>query len=74
VKDKNNFKALSHAVLSITEREQRSEDFQALHVCPSGKSVIIMKISIGRMEEFSPYCAVNTLRLSYKNQSVNSVQ
>jgi hypothetical protein len=45
-------------VLSDTEREQRSEGSQALHVCPSGKSIIMMKVSIGRTEEFSPYHAV----------------
>ena len=74
MRDKNNFKVFSHPVLSNTEREQCSEDSHALHVCPSGKSVIMKMISIGRMEEFSPYRTVNTLCLSYKNQPVNAVQ
>jgi hypothetical protein len=74
VKDKNNFKVLSHPVLSDTEREQRSEGSHVMHVCPSGKSIIMMKVSIGRTEEFSLYRTVNTLCLGYTNQQVNAVQ
>ena len=67
MKDKNSFKVLSRPVLSDTERVQCSEGSQALHVCPSGKNSIMMKVSIGTMEEFSLYRAVNTLRLDYTN-------
>ena len=74
MKDKNGFKVFSHPVLSNTEREQHSEGSQALHVYPSGKSIIMLKVSIGRTEEFSSYRAVNTLCLSYKTQPVNVVQ
>jgi hypothetical protein len=36
--------------------------------------MLYLSINLNYIQRFSPYRAVNTLRLGYKNQSVNAVQ